>query len=52
MIYTPAQRVTIIQQSVGKTIQSLEYDEEGRYWVMTFTDGLETCFRFMAEIGE
>jgi hypothetical protein len=49
MIYTPEQRREISEQAVGKTVKSLEWDD-GAHWVMTFTDGTETCFRFMAEL--
>jgi hypothetical protein len=38
----------------GKTVESLEFVEADgdcpSYWVMTFTDGSETSFRFMAEL--
>ena len=52
--YTPEQRERIIQESKGKVIESLKWEnndsESGDYWVMTFTDGSETSFRFMAEL--
>lgn len=38
------------EEAKGKIIKSLEYVEEDHYWVMTFTDETEICFRFMAEI--
>lgn len=51
MIYPPEMRQAISEQAVGKTVESLEYVEaDGGYWVMTFTDGQEICFRFMAEL--
>ena len=50
MKYTDEQRQQISVDSVGKTIESLEWDSEDEYWVMTFTDGSECCFRFMAEL--
>ncbi len=46
---TKEQRDRITRESKGKVIDSLEYDEEG-YWVMTFKDGSEIAFRFIAEI--
>ncbi len=49
MKYTPGQRHRIISESKGKVIKHLKYDEDGNYWVMTFTDGSEMSFRFMAE---
>ena len=48
--FTEEQRDRIEADAKGKTVESLEYDEEGDYWVMTFTDGSETSFRFMAEL--
>jgi len=48
--YSKEQRTQISEEAKGKIIESLEYDEEGGYWVMTFTDGSEICFRFMAEL--
>jgi hypothetical protein len=51
--YTAEQRRAIIEQGPGKTVKSLEYDAGGHgggHWVMTFTDGTEICFRFMAEL--
>jgi hypothetical protein len=35
---------TWAEQAKGKTIASLEWDDEGDYWVMTFTDGSEICW--------
>ena len=49
MKYTEEQRRQISQQARGKTVESLEWEQEG-YWVMTFTDGSEISFRFMAEL--
>lgn len=52
MQYTEGQRQEISAQMAGKTVQSLEWEaEDGGYWVMTFTDGTETSFRFMAELA-
>jgi hypothetical protein len=49
--YTAEQRRAIVEQGPGKTVKSLEYEEaDGGYWVMTFTDESEICFRFMAEL--
>jgi hypothetical protein len=52
MKYTPAQRKQISADVAEKTIASLEYDDDpaARYWTMTFTDGSEMSFRFMAEL--
>lgn len=51
MGYTAEQRRQIAAQAAGKTVASLEWeDDEGGYWVMTFTDGSEISFRFMAEL--
>lgn len=49
-MWTAEQRAEICAQAAGKTVESLEWDPEGRYWAMTFTDGSEICFRFMAEL--
>ena len=52
MTYTPEQRGQISAQAQGKTVESLEFEEDaGGYWVMTFTDGSEISFRFMAELA-
>ena len=43
----------ISQEAKGKIIESLErVDDEtaGEYWVMTFTDGSEISIRFMVEL--
>jgi hypothetical protein len=48
--YTEDQRRQISAESAGKTVESLEWEPDGGYWVMTFTDGSETSFRFMAEL--
>ncbi len=50
IIYTKEQRAQISKDATGKIVESLEWDEEGGYWVMTFTEGAEMCFRFMAEL--
>jgi YD repeat-containing protein len=49
-MWTDEQRAQIGAGAAGKVVESLEWDAEGRYWVMTFTDGSETSFRFMAEL--
>lgn len=51
MRYTEGQRTQIAADAGGKTVQSLEWEGDGAYWVMTFTDGSEMSFRFMAEIA-
>ncbi len=55
MIYSVEQRRQIAEQAAGKVVGSLEWSAEpdgsDGYWVMTFTDGSETCFRFMAELA-
>ncbi len=48
--YTKEQRESIIKQSIGKKIIRLRYDKGVDYWIMTFTDGTEMSFRFMAEL--
>jgi hypothetical protein len=48
--YTEEQRIEIMKNMKGKTIEMILWDEEGQYWVMSFTDGQETCLRFMAEL--
>jgi hypothetical protein len=52
MEYTGEQRERIGGQAAGKTIASLEWDDDpgARYWVMVFTDGTELCLRLMAEL--
>jgi hypothetical protein len=56
MIYSKDMRERISVESKGKVVESLEWEEwdragvGGGYWVMTFTDGTEFSFRFMAEI--
>ena len=50
MIYTDEQRQQIIEQSKGLVVESLEWDEEDKYWTYTFTNGSEMSFRFIAEL--
>jgi len=50
MKFSEEQRKSVSEQSKGKTIESLEWEIDGEYWVMTFTDGSETSLRFMAEL--
>jgi len=53
MKYTKAQRERIIEEIKGKVILSLEYDEQGEYWIMNLAHGdnqVEMSFRFMAEL--
>ena len=35
---------------VGKKVIELYYESEDDYFVMTFEDGVETCFRFMTDL--
>jgi len=49
--YSKEQREMIIKHSIGKVVEDLYYEENGNYWVMTFNDGTETSFRFMAELA-
>jgi hypothetical protein len=49
-MFTAEQRQRIAAETTGKTIASLEWEPDGGYWVMTFTDGTETSIRFMAEM--
>lgn len=53
MKYTKTQRERIIEEIKGKVILSLEYDEQGEYWIMNLAQGdnqVEMSFRFMAEL--
>lgn len=50
MNYTAEQRREISAMASGKTVESLEFEEDGGYWVMTFAEGSEISFRFMAEL--
>lgn len=50
MKFNNKQREDLVKASTGLTVESLEYIEDGNYWVMTFTNGTETSFRFMAEL--
>ena len=50
MRYNQKQRESIIKESIGKTVTEMEYVEDDNYWVMTFSDGSEMSFRFMAEL--
>lgn len=46
-----ATRESISKEAKGKVVESLEWTEaDGGYWAMTFTDGQEISFRFMAEL--
>jgi hypothetical protein len=51
MRYTEGQRTQIAADGAGKTVQSLQWEGDGAYWSMIFTDGTEMSFRFMAEIA-
>ena len=42
MIYTNEMRKRISDEAKGKIIESLEYEEKDKYWIMTFEDGSET----------
>lgn len=50
MKFTLSERVVIMEKSKGKVIESMSYDESEEYWTMTFTDGSEMSFKFMAEM--
>ena len=50
MTYTDSQREAISAASKGKIIESMEWEPDGQYWVMTFADGSEMCVRLMAEL--
>lgn len=43
------QRRQTSKQAKGKTIESMEWEPEDSYWVITFTDNSEMCVRLMAE---
>jgi hypothetical protein len=52
--YSPEQRKAIAAQARGNVVRDLEWSEEtdetDGYWVMTFEDNTELCFRLMAEL--
>lgn len=55
MQYSAEQRQQMIAEAKGKVIASLSYDDfspdpSEHYWVLSFTDGTEMCFRFMSEL--
>ncbi len=50
MKYDIKQIAKISDEGAGKIVKSLEHDDKEDYWVMTFTDGSEICFRFMSEL--
>jgi hypothetical protein len=54
VVYTEEQRKAISEECKGKIVKSLEWSPSDKndigYWVMTFTDGSEVCFRLMAEL--
>jgi hypothetical protein len=52
MNYSKEERQEITDEIVGKTIKSLEWDEEGKYWTMVISEDVEITFRLMAEIHE
>lgn len=52
MDYSPEQRQQISEEARGRRVKSLQWEPDGGgYWVMTFDDGAEICFRFMAELA-
>lgn len=51
MRFTDDQRKMISDQATGKLVESLVYEPDGDYWVMTFEDESEISFRFMAELA-
>ena len=53
MQYNEQQRKVMSADAIGRVIKSLEWVEDGKYWVMTFDDDYECSLRFMAElVGE
>ena len=50
MNYTDEQRKRISSDAQRKRVAKLVWEPDGEYWVMTFTDGSEISFRFMAEL--
>ena len=48
--FTKEQIKTIKSDIVGKKVTEFYYDDEDDYFVMTFEDGSETSFRFMADL--
>ena len=51
MKYNAEQSAQISADVKGKTIESMEWEEVGLYWVVTFRDGSEFCCRLMAELS-
>ena len=49
MIYNDEQRRQISEMSIGKIIESFVWEADGKYWVITLTDGSEISIRIMAE---
>jgi hypothetical protein len=49
MRYSTEQRQQISNDAKGKVVESLEWEENGEYWVMTFVDGSEVSIRLMVE---
>lgn len=50
MTFKLEQLAKIIEEAAGKVVEKLEWDDEGEYWTLLFTDGTEMSFRFMAEL--
>ena len=50
MQYTVKQRQRLSAEAYGKRVVSLEWDDDGGYWVMIFDDDTEISFRLMAEL--
>lgn len=40
----------VVSDVKGKVVDNLEYDEEGKYLLMSFTDGTVMSFRYIAEL--
>lgn len=49
--FTPELRRRFSEESKGKVVESIEYDDVEDYWVITFTDGSELAIRLMAELA-
>lgn len=45
MQYSEEMRERMSDTAKGKEVKSLKWEEEGKYWVMEFSDGTEMRFR-------
>lgn len=47
--YKEAWKAAVSSNAKGKTIESMEWDDVGAYWLITFTTGEELCVWLLAE---